>query len=649
MVAAAKPGNVASVIITCGAKLDPLRTCIASVMRYHRGARELLVTDSDRSKRVTAYLAGVRDASPIPVTIFPPPKRLRLSTSYATVARAARGDYLVFLHDHAIVTDGWLEQLIALAGADPAIGITAPMSNAGPGPQRVPHAPGAGAGVEQVSQFAERWRQEHRGQWLTTEHLGGPCLLIRRKALEVISAGERLRPSLLRWRRLGARATQKGYQLAVARDLYVHRSSFATHGMDERAPLDAVEDPPTSVAIESVDARLAGAPLTAFRPSSEQSRTIPPSLSEARRVRVSLTMIVKNEEANLPACLNSARGVFDEIIVLDTGSTDRTAEIARSFGARVFDFVWVNDFAAARNAALARATGDYAFWLDADDVLDPPERHKLLALLRSLKENDEAAYVVRCACDPDNNGGGGATVVDHVRLFPVREDVRWSYAVHEQILPGLRRVGVPVRWSDVTVRHTGYTNSQLRNRKLERDEAILQAELAERPDDPFVLFNLGSIAIERSDWRQALAHLRRSLALSGPDDSITRKLYALIARSHQLLGEPSAALGACAEGLAIDPDDAELLFREAVIRRNLGDNRGAESCWSRVLGLKRPERFSSVDAGIYGHLTRRNLAALAQERGDATTAIRLWSEVLTECPGDREAIEARTRLGYRGR
>ncbi len=83
-------------------------------------------------------------------------------------------------------------------------------------------------------------------------------------------------------------------------------------------------------------------------------------------------MIVKDEEGNLTACLGSAAGLFDETIVVDTGSTDRTAEIARSYGARVFDFVWVDDFAAARNAALARATGDYAFWLDADDVIDPP-------------------------------------------------------------------------------------------------------------------------------------------------------------------------------------------------------------------------------------------------------------------------------------
>jgi glycosyltransferase involved in cell wall biosynthesis/predicted O-methyltransferase YrrM len=366
------------------------------------------------------------------------------------------------------------------------------------------------------------------------------------------------------------------------------------------------------------------------------------AVTPPRPLKVSLTMIVRDEEANLPACLASAAGLFDEIIVVDTGSTDRTAEIARSFGARVFDFIWVDDFAAARNAALARATGDYAFWLDADDRIEPAQRDRLRALFDGLR-TDDAAYVVRCSCDADPRGGG-ATVVDHVRLFPVREGVRWTYRVHEQILPALRRDGVAVRWTDAVVRHVGYNDPALRNRKLGRDRAILESELADRPDDPFVLFNLGAIALEADDPRAALGFLRRSLDRSAPTDSITRKLYALIARCHQLVGEPERALAVCGAGLAIDGDDAELWFRTAVLHRNAGDPAKAESCWRKVLTLGRPERFSSVDEGIYGHLTRRNLAALAEERRDHAEARAQWSAVLGECPGDAEARRALTRL-----
>jgi len=237
-------------------------------------------------------------------------------------------------------------------------------------------------------------------------------------------------------------------------------------------------------------------------------------------------MIVRDEQENLPHCLGSVAGLFDEIVVVDTGSKDRTPETAREFGARVFDFVWVDDFAAARNSA--RARGDYALWLDADDVIDQPQRARLERLVATLRAGEQTACVVKCS-------------------------------------------------------------------------------------------------------------LRHSLAGSAPTDSITRKLHALIARSHQMLGEPQQALAACAAGLAVDPDDAELLFREAVVRRQIGDNDGAETCWRRILTLKRPEQFASVDQGIYGHLTRRNLAALAEERSDHAEAANLWRAVLAECPNDREA------------
>jgi hypothetical protein len=116
-----------------------------------------------------------------------------------------------------------------------------------------------------------------------------------------------------------------------------------------------------------------------------------PSASSADKKRVapvSLTMIVKNEEENIRNCVGSVAGLFDKLVMVDTGSTDRTRELARDFGANVFEFEWVDNFAAARNEALARATGDYAFWLDADDVADPPDREKLQTLFYGLGRGD---------------------------------------------------------------------------------------------------------------------------------------------------------------------------------------------------------------------------------------------------------------------
>ena len=605
-----EPGLV-SVIVPCPAASVRVRRCLAALFRHTRRPFELIAVTASGGGAAGGYLAGVRDASPRRVEVISAPELRGSRTAWQRGLPVARGEFIALVGHGVVVTDAWLDQLVALVTSDPTIGMVGPMSNAAPPPQRVDDIsyvdPSDG-----LDDFAARWRAAHRGRWLTAEVLAGHCLLLKRGVLEASGSRRGLRAGGLRPHRLALRLRRAGFQLAVACDLFVHQDGAkgTSKGVRRQVPGRAEDGGHSEIS--------------------------------ARRCRVSLTMIVRDEEHNLPACLESAAGLFDEIVVLDTGSTDRTAEIARAHGARVFDFVWVDDFAAARNAALARATGDYAFWLDADDRLEPDQRERLRRLFDGLRPGD-AAYVVRCSCDPDPKGGG-ATVVDHIRLFPIREDVRWTYRVHEQILPALRRVGVDVRWTDAVVRHVGYNEPKLRRRKLERDRLILESEIEDRPGDPFILFNLGSIALEVDDPRAALGLFRRSLAGSAPTDSITRKLYALIARTHQLLGEPEAALAACGAGLAIDADDAELWFRKAVVHRHRGEADRADACWRKILTLGRPERFSSVDEGIYGQLTRRNLGALAEERGDRAEAASQWSSVLAECPGDTEAARALDRL-----
>ena len=102
----------------------------------------------------------------------------------------------------------------------------------------------------------------------------------------------------------------------------------------------------------------------------------------ARRQTLSLCMIVKNEEANLGLCLESVKGVADEIIIVDTGSTDRTVEIARRYGAKISSYKWDDDFAAARNVSLQSATSNWIMVLDADEALAEEDRGRLRALLR---------------------------------------------------------------------------------------------------------------------------------------------------------------------------------------------------------------------------------------------------------------------------
>ena len=255
----------------------------------------------------------------------------------------------------------------------------------------------------------------------TTSKLSGFCLLVKRAVYESLGGlDEQFGLGLFDDDDLAERARRDGFELAVAHDLFVHHfgsRTLAGAGIDAKKLLQeksdkfsrkwGMSDVGRRVAlrpwikdgngpqISQMDAdettRQSGNPEPnghqtepAARPGAFHLRSSAKSADKSSPISVSLTMIVMHEENNMSNCLSYVAGLFDEIVVVDTGSQGRTREIAREFGARVFDLVLADDFAAARNAALARATGDYAFWLDADDVVDPPEREKLRELLDGL-------------------------------------------------------------------------------------------------------------------------------------------------------------------------------------------------------------------------------------------------------------------------
>jgi FkbM family methyltransferase len=184
----------------------------------------------------------------------------------------------------------------------------------------------------------------------------------------------------------------------------------------------------------------------------------------------------------------------------------------------------------------------------------------------------------------------------------------------------------------VVIHHSGYQDPALRGRKLERDLRLLQLEDSDRPDDPFTLFNLGSVCNELGRLAEALPLLRRSLERSHPSDSIVRKLFALIVQCHRQLGQSKEALEACRAGRKYYPDDTELLFTEGMMLRDLGDAAGAEACLVRLLQSQPGEHFASVDAGLRGYKTRHNLAVLYREQGRLRDALAQWQTALQERP-----------------
>ena len=635
--------ELASILILCCNEVEYTQRCIESVLRCTRPPFELIVVDNGSRDETPHYLAALRQRpGPVRVEIIRNDQNRGYPAGCNQALAHARGDYLVFLNNDAIVTPGWLEGLIGWSLHDwPQVGLVGATTNRAQPLQEIPVNYADVAGLDA---FASQRRQDYAGQALPVERLSGFCLLARREVMQKLGGfDEEFGLGFFDDDDLCLRARQAGFQLLTALDVFVHHfgnRTFNSLGVDTRQllrdnfarfqakwgeehtrnyVLPAAPPPPADIdpVADAVARALADAP-----------ELVTPA---AARPRVSLCMIVKNEEANLGACLEGLRDLFDEIVVVDTGSTDRTPEIAREQGAQVFDFPWIDSFAAARNESLRHATGDWIFWLDADDRLDAANRQKLRAVLADLPDGAVVGYSLKCVCLPDPVHGA-VTVVDHVRLFPRHPEVRWEYRVHEQILPALRRLGGDVRFADVAVQHTGYQDPALRGRKLERDLRLLHLEDADKPDDPFTLFNLGSVYQELGKLAEALPLLQRSLERSAPRDSIVRKLYALIAQCQRHTGDRTAALATIEVGRQHYPDDTELLFQESLLRRDLGDGPGAEACLIRLLTTQERAHFASIDSGLRNYKARHNLGVLYHEQGRLAEAEAQWRAALAVEP-----------------
>ncbi len=160
----------------------------------------------------------------------------------------------------------------------------------------------------------------------------------------------------------------------------------------------------------------------------------------------SLCMIVKNEEKTLARCLDSVKDIFDEMIIVDTGSVDGTKKVAADFGAKLYDFEWCNDFSAARNFSFSKATGDYIGWLDADDVVSQENREEFLRLKASLTpDTDVVMMKYATAFDKDESP---TFFYYRERLIKRMGGMKWHGFVHEVITPRGNVVH-----SDVTIFH----------------------------------------------------------------------------------------------------------------------------------------------------------------------------------------------------
>lgn len=222
---------------------------------------------------------------------------------------------------------------------------------------------------------------------------------------------------------------------------------------------------------------------------------------------ISLCMIVKNEAECLPACLASAAGLVDEVIVYDTGSADDSQELARAAGAIVSTITWRGDFAAARNHSLLHASKDWILVLDADEVLQlPPDG--IRRLKEFLRDGDLAIYSLQV----DNDMGHGVTIT-HVtpRLFPNRMGVAYQGTIHETPT----HPTLPMRILDgVRIAHSGYRPEVMAAKgKQARNVDLIGAAVAKDPHNPQLRLYLGTVHQEAGALGLAVEQYRQALYL----------------------------------------------------------------------------------------------------------------------------------------
>lgn len=269
-------------------------------------------------------------------------------------------------------------------------------------------------------------------------------------------------------------------------------------------------------------------------------------LPEEGGIRVSACLIVRDEAKTLDQCLASVKPVVDEIVVVDTGSTDDSKEIARRYGAKVLDFAWCDDFAAARNASLEAATGDWALWIDADEELTPASHE---AIREAVIRPQFGGFFVRIVNFLADESAAAQYVHRPIRLFRLNPAIRFTGRIHEQISPAINAQGRPCANLDgVEMLHYGYLPSAMREKgKLERTISLLEREVAERPDDSFQWYNLANVFSVAGRYADAERAAREAMRSFPPRASFVASVYHLLAVALVEQGRPEEALAVCDE------------------------------------------------------------------------------------------------------
>ncbi len=374
--------------------------------------------------------------------------------------------------------------------------------------------------------------------------------------------------------------------------------------------------------------------------------------AQERRATVSACMIVKNEEELLPGCLDSIRDWVDEIILVDTGSTDRTVEIAQSYGAKVFHQQWEGNFSKHRNYSLDQACGDWLFVIDADESIYQED----VPLIKKVLNQDDYKIISINVFNVSGENEETVTFLPSIRFFRRELGLKYEGIVHNLLLPPADQ---PVMRAGIRLKHYGYGLSPEKMKaKIARSKALLEKQIAENPNNAFALFNYAQLLRGEGveDHPENAVKIKeaasRALELTHPDVAIERHIH--IMTHHQLgwvyfvLGEYDKAERYCLDVLKFKPDylDALLLLGHIYLRQEIFDK--AEHYYRKYLETQAHyNETSEVDNIIILHprslyAAYYGLGQVAEHTGDLEKAKQHYLNTLQQSAG---FMDANIRLG----
>jgi glycosyltransferase involved in cell wall biosynthesis len=330
-------------------------------------------------------------------------------------------------------------------------------------------------------------------------------------------------------------------------------------------------------------------------------------------------MIAKNEAPYIANCLDSLKKIVDETIVVDTGSNDPTKEIARQYGASVFDYPWDNDFAKARNFSIQQAKGDWILVMDADESISEKDQSAFMRFCRNLNTESQTAYLFttrnysekRKSADwIENDGyypegkGMGWIPTEKVRLFSNHQGIHFIYPVHELVEPVLEKKGIQVERCPIPIHHYGKLDQERNRIRWELYYEIGKNKLECTNDQPSALRELAIQAALLNRLEEAADLWRRYVLLLPGSENGWTNMAGIYAR----LGNYRKARDAAYQAVRIAPEKLEPLYN-VVISELQNGNAVTASTASKNLLEKFPDHtmgrllqgVTAVCAGMSHH------------------------------------------------